>query len=398
MESRVSPYNDRGRGRGWPEEVILCDVTMRDGEQTPGVGFSLEEKIELARRLDEAGIPQIQVGLPGRSKADRIEAEKICRVKLGAKKELMTRGAYEGWRDDVLAAIDCGAEIVHSYFPMSPYIRAMDSSLSNSEMIRRACEVIAFLKEKGVGIINISLLDATRTEEKFLFQMVKEVARSGIQRLRLADTVGTANPEGIRTLFQKLGETLDPVKDRPIVGLHCHNDFGLAAANVFAGVSAGASLIDVSVNGLGDRSGNPSLAEVAAGLEVLYGVKTRIRLEALYGLSKFVEKIAGIPIPSNKPLVGEYAFADESDAHVTAQLREPFAFQGIQPESVGNRRKYVLGKNSGKNILRWKFQEMNLQVRDELYPLILDRIRDLSEKRKGKLVSDEELKEMVRSL
>src|SRR5512135_2177336 len=126
MKSCVSPYNDLGRGRGWPEEVILCDVTMRDGEQTPGVGFSLEEKIELARRLDQAGIPQIQVGLPGRSKAARIEAEKICRVKLGAKKELMTRGAHAGWRDDVLAAIDCGAEVVHSYFPMSPYIRSMD--------------------------------------------------------------------------------------------------------------------------------------------------------------------------------------------------------------------------------------------------------------------------------
>ena len=398
MKSCVSPYNVLGRGTGWPEEVILCDVTMRDGEQTPGVAFSVEEKIELAGRLDQAGVPQIQVGLPGRSKAARVEAEKICRVKLGAKKELMTRGAYEGWREDVLAAIDCGAEIVHSYFPMSPYIRGMDSSLSNPEMIRRACQVVAFMKEKGVRAINISLLDATRTEEKFLFQMVKEVTEMGIHRIRLADTVGTASPEGIRYLFQKLGETIRPVKDPPIVGLHCHNDFGLALANVFAGVRAGATLIDVSVNGLGERSGNPALAEVAAGLEVLYGVKTHIQLDGLYGLSKFVEKISGIPISFNKPLVGEYAFADESDGHVTAQLREPFAFQGIQPESVGNRRKFVLGKNSGNNILRWKFRELNLEIRDERYPLILDRIRELSEKRKGTLLSDEELKEIVKTM
>ncbi len=220
----------------------------------------------------------------------------------------------------------------------------------------------------------------------------------GVQRIRLADTVGTASPEGIYYLIQKCGETLQSVKNPPIVGLHCHNDFGLALANVFAGVRAGATLIDVSVNGLGDRSGNPSLAEVACGLEVLYGVKTECSAgSAFAGLSKFVETISGVPIPSNKPLVGEYAFADESDAHVAAQLQEPLPSRGFSrsPSATGGR--YVLGKNSGKNILRWKFQELNLEVREELYPLILERIREASEKRKGKPVSDEELREMVRS-
>lgn len=395
MDSCVSPYNQLGQGSGWPKEVILCDVTMRDGEQTPGVAFSLEEKIELARRLDQIGVPQVQVGLPGRSKAAREEAERICGLPLASQKELMTRGTYEGWRDDVLAAIDCGADIIHSYFPMSAYIRGMYAPLSEPEIIRRAGEVIDFMKEKGARIINVSLLDATRAKEEFLLQMVKTAAEAGAHRIRLADTVGTVTPEGIYYLVQKVREVLVSLESPPIIGLHCHNDFGLALANVFAGVKAGATLIDVSVNGLGERAGNPALAEVALGLEVLYGVKTNLRFEQLGALSRFVEKISAIPLPRNKPLVGEYAFADESDAHIAAQLKEPFAFQGIRPEALGNKRRFILGKHSGENVLRYKLEELGLKVSEGKYPLILDRIREWSERQKGRVPSDEDIREIV---
>jgi len=127
-------------------------------------------------------------------------------------------------------------------------------------------------------------------------------------------------------------------------------------------------------------------------------VKTHVQLKPLAGLSKFVEEISGIPLPRNKPLVGEYAFADESDAHVAAQLREPFAFQGIEPEGVGNRRIFVLGKNSGKNILGHKLQELGLKAEEEKYPLILDRIREISEKRKGAVPTDEDLQQVIEGL
>jgi isopropylmalate/homocitrate/citramalate synthase len=395
MDVCVSPYNKLGQGTGWPKEVTLCDVTMRDGEQTPGVAFSLQEKIELAKRLDRMGVPQIQVGLPGRSKAAWEEAERICSLKLTSKKELMTRGTYKGWKDDILAALDCGADILHSYFPVSECIRGMYTPLSDPKIIQRAGEVVDFIREKGARVINISLLDATRTGQKFLFPMVKRVAEMGVQRIRLADTVGTASPEGIHYLIQKVREILSPLKNPPIIGLHCHNDFGLALANVFAGVKAGATLIDVSVNGLGERSGNPSLAEVALGLESLYKVRTHIGLKHLYRLSKYVERISGLPLPSNKPFVGEYAFADESDAHIVAQMKEPFAFQGIQPEVLGNRRRFVLGKHSGKNVLRFKLKELGLKVPEGKYPLILERIREWSEKQKGTVPTDDDIREIV---
>jgi methanogen homocitrate synthase len=228
--------------------------------------------------------------------------------------------------------------------------------------------------------------------------MAKIVAEMGAHRIRLADTVGTASPEGIFYLIEKVRKLLGSLENPPVIGLHCHNDFGLAAANVFAGVKAGATLIDVSVNGLGERSGNPSLAEVAVGLEILYGVKTRVQFGHLTGLSKFVEEISGIPLPRNKPLVGEYAFADESDAHIAAQLREAFAFQGIRPEWLGNRRRFILGKNSGINILRYKLEELGLKAAEERHPLILDRIREVSGKRKGSVMSDDELREIIRKI
>jgi isopropylmalate/homocitrate/citramalate synthase len=397
MEQCVSRYNSLGLEVSLPQEVILCDVTMRDGEQTPGVAFTLTEKIELAKKLDAIGVPQIQVGIAGSSKNIRKEVETICQLGLASKTEVMTRGTFEGWQKDIEAALGCRADILHSYLPMSSYIRSMYAPLSDEQMLQRADHIIQHAQKLGAKIINISLLDATRAEENFLLAMIRRVADKGVDRIRIADTVGTATPEGISYLIRRVCQTVGHLKKQPLIGLHCHNDFGLALANVFAGVKAGATLIDVSVNGLGERSGNPSLAEVAMGLEILYKVKTHIRLDHLYELAKLVERISGLPIPTNKPFVGEYVFADESDAHVAAILKEPFAFQGVRPELLGNKRRFVIGKSAGPNVLNLKSKEWGLKVSQELYPKIMERIREKSEKQKGKILTDEELIEIIKS-
>ncbi len=397
MEQCVSRYNSLGLEVSLPQEVILCDVTMRDGEQTPGVAFTLTEKIELAKKLDAIGVPQIQVGIAGSSKNIHKEVETICQLGLASKTEVMTRGTFEGWQKDIEAALSCRADILHSYLPMSSYIRSMYAPLSDEQMLQRADHIIQHAQKLGAKIINISLLDATRAEENFLLAMIRRVADKGVDRIRIADTVGTATPEGISYLIRRVCQTVGHLKKKPLIGLHCHNDFGLALANVFAGVKAGATLIDVSVNGLGERSGNPSLAEVAMGLEILYKVKTHIRLDHLYELAKLVERISGLPIPTNKPFVGEYVFADESDAHVAAILKEPFAFQGVRPELLGNKRRFVVGKSAGPNVLNLKSKEWGLKVSQELYPKIMERIREKSEKQKGKILTDEELIEIIKS-
>ncbi len=397
MEQCVSRYNSLGLEVSLPQEVILCDVTMRDGEQTPGVAFTLTEKIELAKKLDAIGVPQIQVGIAGSSKNIHKEVETICQLGLASKTEVMTRGTFEGWQKDIEAALGCRADILHSYLPMSSYIRSMYAPLSDEQMLQRADHIIQHAQKLGAKIINISLLDATRAEENFLLAMIRRVADKGVDRIRIADTVGTATPEGISYLIRRVCQTVGHLKKQPLIGLHCHNDFGLALANVFAGVKAGATLIDVSVNGLGERSGNPSLAEVAMGLEILYKVKTHIRLDHLYELAKLVERISGLPIPTNKPFVGEYVFADESDAHVAAILKEPFAFQGVRPELLGNKKRFVIGKSAGPNVLNLKSKEWGLKVSQELYPKIMERIREKSEKQKGKILTDEELIEIIKS-
>ena len=388
-------FNTQGLTAAMPEEVILSDVTMRDGEQTVGVAFSLEEKVDFARRLVALGLPQFQLG-----RADtpdgRKEAETLCHLGLPCKIEIMAGGGAKDWRQQIDAALACGADSVHTNIATSTYMRNMQGDIPESEVIKRLDDVVNHMRKTSTKIVKISLMDSTRTEEKFLLEVVRHMGRMGVDRLALADTAGTATPEGYFYLISKIRETLGAFPRPPIIGLHTHNDFGLALANVFAGVKAGARLIDVCVNGLGERAGNGSLAEVALGLEAFYGVNTNIRLEGLFDISKHVEKISGIPIPTNKPFVGEYVSADQSDGHTKAYLENPDAFVGIKPEVYGNKRKLILGVKTGNTTLEAKIRELKLDVPPERYPQILQRIRALSLQNKGSALLDADLIKIIR--
>jgi 2-isopropylmalate synthase len=388
-------FNTQGLTVAMPEEVILSDVTMRDGEQTVGVAFSLEEKVELARRLVALGLPQFQLGRADTPEG-RKEAETLCHLGLPCKIEIMAGGEAKDWRQQIDAALACGADIVHTNIATSTYMRNMQGDIPESEVIKRLSDVVNHMRKTSTKIVKISLMDSTRTDEKFLLEVVRQMGRMGIDRLALADTAGTATPEGYFYLVSKIRETLSAFPRPPIIGLHTHNDFGLALPNVFAGVRAGARLIDVCVNGLGERAGNASLAEVALGLEAFYGVNTNIRLEGLFDISKHVETISGIPIPTNKPFVGEYVSADQSDGHTKAYMENPDAFVGIKPEVYGNKRKLILGVKTGKTTLEAKIRELKLDVPPERYPQILQRIRALSLRNKGRALSDEDLIKIIR--
>jgi isopropylmalate/homocitrate/citramalate synthase len=387
FETCLGPYNIKAIDVTLPEEVILCDVTLRDGEQTAGVAFSLEEKVDCARRLSALGIPQIQIGHAD-SAHGRKEAETMCRLGLASKIEIMTAAGSREWRSQVDAALACGADIVHSNIATSTYMRNMQGDIPESEVIKRLEEIVTYMRKRGAKIVNISIMDATRTEETFLLEVVRHMGQLGVDRFRIADTVGTCTPEGIFYLIRRVREALSAFARPPIIGIHCHNDFGLALANVFAAVKAGARLIDVTLNGLGERAGNPALVEVAVGLEALYGVKTKLRLGGLY-------EISALPLPSNKPFVGEHACADQSDGHVKAYLDNPWAFEGIKPAVFGNRRKIIVGIKTGKNILEHKIRELQLNVPSDRYPQILECIRALSLRNKGKVLTDADLIKII---
>jgi isopropylmalate/homocitrate/citramalate synthase len=392
----ISEYTQFGLPADMPKEVSICDVTLRDGEQTPGVAFSTEDKIEMAKLLDALGIAQIQVGFAGSSKSATEECRILCALPLNCKTEVMTRATYSRWEEDVAAAASCNPDIIHSYIPMSPHVRDMyPPALTDDETLKRAEDVVTAIKKAGNFQVNISLLDVPRCDEAFLMKMIKLLADLGCERIRLADTVGTATPEGIYYIVSKVKNFLSAYEHPPILGLHCHNDFGLALANVFAGVKAGATLIDASVNGLGDRSGNPALAEVVTGLEVLYRVKTNIKISGMFDLAKFVEKKSGIPIPTNRPLVGEYVFADELDSHVEAVLRNPFSFNAVTPQVVGNERKFILGKSSGESTLKMKLKQLGLEIPQSYIEEVIQQVRDTSAKYHGTVMPDEELIKII---
>ncbi len=397
FETCLGPYNLKAVDVALPEEVILCDVTLRDGEQTAGVAFSLEEKVDCARRLSDLGIPQIQIGRAD-SAHGRKEAETLCRLGLASKIEIMTAAGSKDWRSHVDAALACGADIVHSNIATSTYMRNMQGDIPESEVIKRLEEIVTYMRKRGAKIVNISIMDATRTEETFLLEVVRHMGQLGVDRFRIADTVGTCTPEGIFYLITRVRETLSAFPRPPIIGIHCHNDFGLVLANVFAAVKAGARLIDVTLNGLGERAGNPALVEVAIGLEALYGVNTKLQLGRLYEISRYGEKISALPLPSNKPFVGEHACADQSDGHVKAYLDNPWAFEGIKPAVFGNRRKIIVGIKTGKNILEHKIRELKLNVPSDRYPQILERIRALSLQNKGKVLTDADLIKIIQQL
>ncbi|OLO28114.1 hypothetical protein BTR23_18585 [Alkalihalophilus pseudofirmus] len=395
MESLLSHFNEKARGMNFPDEIVLCDVTIRDGEQTPGVSFTLDEKIEFVKILNKMGVPQIQLRSL-KSDKDVQEAEAICNLNLASKIEIMSVGTDDSWQEQIQGTINCGADIIHSFLPMSNIIRNIgSSSLTDKQIFERAENIVNYTRKNTNKPINISLLDATRADTDFLLKMVENLAYLGVDRIRVADTAGVANPEGFGYLIEKIKEYTSKHKEDLIIGIHCHNDFGLALSNVIAGVKAGATLVDVSVNGLGERAGNSAFEEVVTGLEMLYNVKTNIRLGSIMQLSKYVEEKSNFPIPTNKPFVGKHVFADGSDSHVKVKQKFPLAFQGIQPELVGNKNQFVIGKQSGLNTIKLKCEELRLNLpSNDQYEEILNEIRTLCENNKGMIISDDEFTEI----
>ena len=397
MKFCVSQYNAKGLSQTskLPDFVYLCDSTLRDGEQA-NVKYTSDEKIEIARRLDDAGISEIQVGSL-RSPQYIAEAKAICSLGLRARIEIMTRATMPAWHDEVTQAVDFGADVVHSMLPLSRWLRgAYGQELDDEALLERAAAVIGTAHERGAKFVNISLLDATRTGEEYLKKTVQTLALAGAERICLADTAGCATPAGITYLVERCGNWLDEVKKRDdvILRLHLHNDFGLVMANCAAAVSAGANTLDCCVNGTGKRAGNADTVQLAVSLKALYGIDTGVDLTKLFELAKFVEKTAGVPIPANMPFTGELAFADDSESHIRGLMKNTFAFQAIDPENDwGNPRRILIGKNSGLSALELKLSQLGLPLlTKEKMQQLLDQCHSRAQELpKGAWLTDEEI-------
>ncbi|RLG95332.1 2-isopropylmalate synthase [Candidatus Bathyarchaeota archaeon] len=366
--------------------IRIFDTTLRDGEQTPGVSFTPEQKLEIAYQLDRLGVDTIEAGFPAASRGEQQAFKEI--VKAGLKAEIcaLTRTL----KDDIDAALKCDAPYIHTFISTSEVQMKHALGMTTNQVLEATVRAVEYIKDHGV-ICEFSPMDATRTKFPFLREVCMAAEEAGADRINIPDTVGIMSPQGMEDLIRRLKQFVNVP-----LSVHCHNDFGLAVANSLAGVAGGASQVHVTVNGIGERAGNAALEEVVMGLHLIYGKKTGINTRLLYATSRLVSQLTGIILQPNKAIVGENAFAHESGIHTRGVTVEPLTFEPFSPEVVGRRRRLQAGKLSGKHGIRAELEEAGLYPTESQLKRIVQRVKELGDK--GKTVTDADLLAIARTV
>ena len=331
-------YNDSDKDK---KKIRILDSTLREGEQHPGVSFSNKQRIQIAWMLDSFGVDQIEIS-PIVS-PDHHEATKII-MKQGLKADIVAH--VRAIKSDVDRALDCDTNWVATYMGISDIHLLAKLRISREEAKQRALEVVDYIKSHGLKS-RFTMEDASRTDPEFLLDMCKEMNQRGIERISIPDTVGIMRPRGMYNLVKMVYDNIDSSKTS--LDVHCHNDVGLALSNALSGCDGGADQIHTTIDGLGERTGIPTLAETAVALNLIYKSNNSFRLHLLKDLSRTISDYTRIPIHESKPFVGDSAYKHKAGTHLAAILRNPSAYEIIEPKQVGNRRKIVFGELSGKN-------------------------------------------------
>ena len=365
-----------------PKTVRILDTTLRDGEQTPGVAITVDEKIRIAKKLDKLGVDTMEVGFPASSPGEMRAAREI--LKLGLNSQIC--GLARVLRSDLDAAIDSGVDYIHTFIGTSPLHREYKLKMSQEEILNKSVDSIEYIKDHGITA-EFSAEDATRTEFNYLKEIYNAVEEAGVDYINVPDTVGVMVPASMRWIISEIKKNI-----KVPISVHCHDDFGMAVANSLSAVEAGASQVHVTINGLGERAGNTSLEEVVMALTSQYHIQTNINTKLLVDTSEFVSRITGIKMPPNKAIVGENAFAHEAGIHVHGVLQKAETYEPITPEMVGHTRRIVLGKHTGANAIKSKLEEYGIELNEDQFCKVFDQIKKLGDK--GKCVTDADLKAM----
>jgi isopropylmalate/homocitrate/citramalate synthase len=365
--------------------VGLYDTTLRDGEQTVGVVLTPEQKVAIARALSEAGVDRIEAGFP-RVSADDARAISLI-LEAGLDAEIW--GFSRAVQADVEALVELGltASVIES--PISDGKLAA-LGVSREKMLDRIRSAVSFATEHGIAVAFFGV-DSTRADIAFVRQVYAAAVEAGATEVVVVDTLGIATPEAAAFLVNEVVERLDYAVP---VHWHGHDDFGLATAAAVAAVQAGATWVQGTVNGMGERAGNADLVEIALALEALYGIPTRLRLEHARALGRLVQDLAGTPLAPWKAVTGDNLFTRESGA-VAAQFHDPPAIEPYSSELVGAERGIVLGKKSGIDSIRIKVAELGLDVPDDRFPALLESVKRAGTKKRG-LVTDPEFRRLAR--
>jgi len=366
-------------------DIEVCDVTLRDGEQMPGVVFRPDEKIDIAIKLNEVRVEIIEAGFPVVSEAEKRAVQDVSNLGLDSKISVLSRSVPK----DVDAALDCDVDMVSVFIATSELHLKHKLHMTCDQAVKCAFETVEYAKDHGL-IVRFSAEDATRTDFELLKRLYKRAEEYGADYVSIADTVGILNPRTTSYLVSEIKKEVNI----PIC-MHCHDDLGMALANTLAAAEAGAKQLHTTVNGIGERSGNTPLEELMVALRLHYGVD-RYDTTKLTALSKLVQSYSGVIMPKNKAVVGENAFAHESGIHVAAVLEEPRTYELYSPEMVGSARRIIIGKHTGARALKYITKKMGYDLKRDEICLLAEKVKRCSEFKRP--ISCDELRKLIHDL
>ncbi len=377
------------------KKINIFDTTLRDGEQSAGVNLNFSEKIEIAYQLERFGVDIIEAGFPAASKGDFNSVQEIAR----RIKNCSVTGLARAVKGDIDAAWDSlkdgASPRLHTFIATSPIHRQYKLKMTKEQVVERAVSMVKYAAER-FPIVQWSAEDASRTELDYLAEIVEAVIQAGARVINIPDTVGYATPVEYGNIFRYLCENV-PSIGKVNLSCHCHDDLGMATANSLAAVEGGATQVEGTINGIGERAGNAGLEEVAVALHIrkdYYQAQTRLTLNEIKRTSDLVSRLTAMPVPPNKAVIGANAYAHESGIHQDGVLKEKTTYEIISPELVGvSSNSLVLGKHSGRHAFKERLQELNFTVTDEEMNRLFVQFKELADKKKQ--MTDEDLVALV---
>jgi len=367
-----------------PDRVLIFDTTLRDGEQSPGCSMTRPEKLRVARALAELGVDVIEAGFPAASRGDFESVAAVAHEVQGPIVCALARCNFEDIDLAARALAGAARRRIHVFLATSAIHRQYKLNMAQEEILRLAAAGVARARELCADV-EFSPEDASRTELEFLAQVVEVAIAAGATTVNIPDTVGYTVPDEFAELFRYLRKNVRGIDDVRL-SVHCHDDLGMAVANSLTAVVAGARQIECTINGIGERAGNCSLEEVVMALKTraaFFNVSTGIHTNRLYPTSRLISSITGMPIPRNKAVVGENAFAHESGIHQHGMLKNPSTYEILRPEDVGLSRSHlVLGKHSGRHAFRERVEALGFQLDELELNRVFEEFKALADKKK----------------
>ncbi len=360
--------------------IIIDDTTLRDGEQTAGVVFSLREKLAIARLLDAIGVQEIECGIPAMGEEERAGIRALVDLGLSARLITWNRALIP----EIQASIDCGITAVDISLSVSEQMIAKKLKKDRAAVKKQLKVALGFAKEHDL-YVSVGGEDASRADISFLVELLQIIRELGGDRFRFCDTLGIMDPFSMYDKVAWLRAAVPEVE----IEVHTHNDLGMATANAIAGIRAGARFVNTTVNGLGERAGNAALEEVVMGLKHACSIDTGIDTHRFRELSLLVARASRRELPAWKPVVGERVFAHESGLHADGVLKDPHNYEGFDPTEVGLTRQIVVGKHSGASGLIERYRTLGILLSRDNAGLLLPVIRHEALRRKRDLKDPE---------